>query len=111
MSPSATTPGRPVLHDISLTREPARGGGAGGARPARARPRIIALTHRFYEVEQGQVLVGGHDVRDVTLDSLGKTIGMVLQEPFLFTGTIDGEHPLQHRARQRPRTWSRRPRR
>jgi len=50
---------------------------------------IIALTHRFYEVDQGQVLVGGQDVRDVTLDSLGKTIGMVLQEPFLFTGTIE----------------------
>jgi ATP-binding cassette subfamily B multidrug efflux pump len=35
------------------------------------------------------VLVGGRDVRDVTLDSLGATIGMVLQEPFLFTGTIE----------------------
>jgi ATP-binding cassette subfamily B protein len=35
------------------------------------------------------VKIGGHDVRDVTLESLGKTIGMVLQEPFLFTGTIE----------------------
>jgi ATP-binding cassette subfamily B protein len=39
-------------------------------------------------VDQGRVLVGGHDVRDVTLESLGRSIGMVLQEPFLFTGTI-----------------------
>ena len=36
----------------------------------------------------GQVLVGGHDVRDVTQDSLGEQVAMVLQEPFLFTGTV-----------------------
>ena len=34
------------------------------------------------------MLVGGHDVRDVTQDSLGHSIAMVLQEPFLFTGTV-----------------------
>jgi ATP-binding cassette subfamily B protein len=39
-------------------------------------------------VQQGQVLVGGHDVRDLTQDSLGAQIAMVLQEPFLFTGTV-----------------------
>lgn len=79
---------RPVLHDISLKVNPrevvALVGPTGSGKTS-----IIALTHRFYEVDQGQVLVGGHDVRDVTLDSLGKTIGMVLQEPFLFTGTIE----------------------
>jgi ATP-binding cassette, subfamily B, multidrug efflux pump len=49
---------------------------------------IMALLHRFYEVEQGAVLVGGHDVRQVTQASLGSMIAMVLQEPFLFTGTV-----------------------
>jgi ATP-binding cassette subfamily B protein len=49
----------------------------------------MSLVRRFYEVDAGRVLVGGHDVRDVTLESLGQTIGMVLQEPFLFTGTIE----------------------
>ena len=81
-------PARPVLHDISLKVNPrevvALVGPTGSGKTS-----IIALTHRFYEVDKGQVLVGGHDVRDVTLDSLGKTIGMVLQEPFLFTGTIE----------------------
>jgi ATP-binding cassette subfamily B protein len=81
-------PARPVLHDISLTVRPrevvALVGPTGSGKTS-----IIALTHRFYEVDKGQVLVGGHDVRDVTLDSLGRTIGMVLQEPFLFTGTIE----------------------
>ena len=81
-------PARPVLHDISFTVRPrevvALVGPTGSGKTS-----IIALAHRFYEVDQGQVLVGGRDVRDVTLNSLGRTIGMVLQEPFLFTGTIE----------------------
>ncbi len=48
----------------------------------------MSLIHRFYDVQQGQVLVGGHDVRALTQDSLGDQIAMVLQEPFLFTGTV-----------------------
>ncbi|MET0273033.1 MAG: ABC transporter ATP-binding protein, partial [Phenylobacterium sp.] len=81
-------PARPILHDISFTVRPrevvALVGPTGSGKTS-----IIALTHRFYEVGEGQVLVGGKDVRDVTLDSLGAHIGMVLQEPFLFTGTIE----------------------
>ncbi|QQA42180.1 ABC transporter ATP-binding protein [Pelagovum pacificum] len=48
----------------------------------------MALVHRFYDVQSGTVLVGGRDVRDVTLESLGRHIAMVLQEPYLFTGTV-----------------------
>ena len=48
----------------------------------------MALIHRFYDAQQGQVLVGGHDVRELTQDSLGQQIAMVLQEPFLFTGSV-----------------------
>lgn len=48
----------------------------------------MALVHRFYDVWDGQVLVGGMDVRDLTQDSLGEQIAMVLQEPFLFTGSV-----------------------
>ncbi|AZO22405.1 ABC transporter ATP-binding protein [Mesorhizobium sp. M1E.F.Ca.ET.045.02.1.1] len=48
----------------------------------------MALAHRFYDVWSGQVLVGGHDVRDLTQDSLGDQMAMVLQEPFLFSGTV-----------------------
>ena len=81
-------PARPILHDINLIVRPkevvALVGPTGSGKTS-----IIALTHRFYEVDKGQVMVGGHDVRDISLDSLGKTIGMVLQEPFLFTGTIE----------------------
>lgn len=48
----------------------------------------MALIHRFYDVQDGAVLVGGRDVRDVTQNSLGHHIAMVLQEPYLFTGTV-----------------------
>ena len=47
-----------------------------------------ALVHRFYDIWDGSVKVGGHDVRDVTQQSLGKHVSMVLQEPFLFSGTV-----------------------
>ena len=48
----------------------------------------MALIHRFYDVQGGTVLVGGRDVRDVVQKSLGRHIAMVLQEPYLFTGTV-----------------------
>jgi len=81
------SPARPILHDISLTVEPrqvvALVGPTGSGKTT-----IAALVHRFYDVGSGSVRVGGQDVRDVTLESLGAVVGMVLQDPFLFTGTI-----------------------
>ena len=81
-------PDQPVLSDISFTARPgetvALVGPTGSGKTS-----ITALAHRFYEVWDGKVLVGGHDVRDVSQDSLGRHIGMVLQEPFLFSGTIE----------------------
>ena len=49
---------------------------------------LMKLLLRFYDVESGTVRVDGHDVRDVTLRSLRRSIGYVSQEPFLFPGTI-----------------------
>ena len=49
---------------------------------------LTALAHRFYDVWQGEVLIGGRNVRDVTQASLGRQMAMVLQEPFLFTGSV-----------------------
>lgn len=81
-------PDRPVLHDVSLSIEPrkvvALVGPTGSGKTS-----IASLVHRFYDVDSGAVRVGGADVRDVRLDSLGSFVGMVLQEPFLFSGTIE----------------------
>jgi len=80
-------PARPVLHDVSFRVAPgetvALVGPTGSGKTS-----ITALAHRFYDVWEGRVLVGGHDVRDVKLASLGREVAMVLQEPFLFSGTI-----------------------
>ena len=80
-------PGQPVLQDISFKVEPgevvALVGPTGSGKTS-----ITSLIHRFYDVWDGQVLVGGHDVRDFSQQSLGRHVGMVLQEPFLFTDTI-----------------------
>ncbi len=81
-------PARPILHDVTFQVRPrevvALVGPTGSGKTS-----IIALTHRFYEVDAGAVRVGGIDVRDIALDSLGRRIGMVLQEPFLFSGSIE----------------------
>jgi ATP-binding cassette, subfamily B, multidrug efflux pump len=80
-------PARPILHDINLTIRPrevvALVGPTGSGKTS-----LAALAHRFYDTDRGQVLLGGRDVRELTLDSIGRHVGMVLQEPFLFTGTI-----------------------
>jgi ATP-binding cassette subfamily B protein len=76
-----------VIEDASFTVEPNQTiailGQTGSGKSS-----IINLIPRFYDVSSGQVLVDGFDVRDVTLDSLRKQIGMVLQETTLFAGTI-----------------------
>ena len=80
-------PNQPVLKNVSFKVKPgetvALVGPTGSGKTS-----SMALIHRFYDVWDGQVLVGGQDVRDVTQDSLGEGIAMVLQEPFLFTGTV-----------------------
>ena len=80
-------PNQPVLKNVSFRVNPgetvALVGPTGSGKSS-----SMALVHRFYDVWTGQVLVGGHDVRDVTQDSLGDQVAMVLQEPFLFSGTV-----------------------
>lgn len=80
-------PGRPVLHDISFSLAPGQVGALVGPTGS-GKTSIAGLLKRFYEVWDGSVRIGGMDVRAVTQESLGRTVGMVLQEPFLFTGTV-----------------------
>jgi len=80
-------PDQPILKNINFEVKPgetvALVGPTGSGKTS-----TTALVHRFYDIWEGSVKVGGHDVRDVTQDSLGKHVSMVLQEPFLFSGTI-----------------------
>jgi ATP-binding cassette subfamily B protein len=81
------SPSNPVLRGVSFRVEPgetvALVGPTGSGKSS-----AMSLLKRFYDVQEGQVIVGGHDVRDVTQASLGREIAMVLQEPYLFSGTI-----------------------
>ena len=78
---------RPVLKDVSFGIEPGEMVGLVGPSGA-GKSTTINLICRFYDVTGGSVLIDGHDVRDVKLHSLRNQIGIVLQEPFLFHGTI-----------------------
>jgi ATP-binding cassette subfamily B protein len=79
--------GSPVLNDVSFTAEPGQTIALLGATGS-GKSSIINLIPRFYDTSAGTVLIDGHDVRDVTIDSLRSQIGIVLQETNLFTGTI-----------------------
>ncbi len=80
-------PGQLVLRHVSFRVAPGQTVALVGPTGS-GKSSAMALVHRFYDVTEGQVLVGGHDVRDLTQASLGRQIAMVLQEPFLFTGTV-----------------------
>ncbi|HEY1410338.1 MAG TPA: ABC transporter ATP-binding protein, partial [Promineifilum sp.] len=77
----------PVLSQVSFEAEPGETVALLGATGS-GKSTIINLIPRFYDASQGQVLIDGHDVRDVTLESLRRHIGIVLQETVLFSGTI-----------------------
>lgn len=77
----------PILKNINFRVEPgetvALVGPTGSGKTS-----ITSLLHRFYDIWEGEVLISGKDVRDVELSSLGDNIGMVLQEPYLFSSTV-----------------------
>src|SRR5690606_19725581 len=76
----AYVPGQDVLKDINLTIEPGEVVAFVGLTGA-GKSTLVSLVPRFYDVTEGQVLVDGIDVRDVTRESLAGQLSMVLQEP------------------------------
>ena len=79
--------GDAVLNGVSFVAEPGQTIALLGATGS-GKTTIINLLPRFYDVSEGRVLVDGHDVRDVAVESLRTNIGIVLQETTLFSGTI-----------------------
>ena len=78
---------KPVLSDISLSiRSGETIGVIGGTGSAKST--LVQMIPRLYEAEEGEVLVGGHNVKDYTLDHLRGAVAMVLQKNVLFSGTI-----------------------
>ena len=77
----------PVIKNVSIEIKPAERIGIVG-KSGSGKTTLINLLARFYDVDEGVVLVDGADVRDIDAHDLNRTVGIVLQEPFLFRGTI-----------------------
>jgi ATP-binding cassette, subfamily B, bacterial len=83
----AYTPGVPVLENISLT-IPARSVLALVGPTGVGKTTLVSLIPRFYDVSSGFITLDGHDLRDFTLASLRNQVSIVLQDVFLFYGTV-----------------------
>ena len=80
-------PGEIVLHDISFTAEPGQTVALVGHTGA-GKTSIINLLCRFYDPIEGRIAVDGLNIQEHDLESYRRQIGLVLQEPFLFSGTL-----------------------
>ena len=77
----------PVIRDVSLEIQPGEMIGVVG-RSGSGKTTLVNLLCRFYEPDQGGVLIDGVDIRELHKDDVRRNIGLVLQEPFLFRGTV-----------------------
>jgi len=79
--------GRTILHDISLFAKPGQKIAFVGSTGA-GKTTITSLINRFYEIQSGTITYDGIDVRDIAKESLRRSLGVVLQDTHLFTGTV-----------------------
>jgi ATP-binding cassette subfamily B protein len=77
-----------VLRDVSFRIEPGETIAVVGHTGA-GKTTLASLLLRFYDIQQGSIRVGGTDIREFALDDLRRHFGVVLQDPYLFTGTVD----------------------
>ena len=80
-------PEQPVLSEIDLEAKPGETIALVGPTGA-GKTSIVNLLMRFYDVQEGSITIDGHDLRDVQIRTLRSQVGMVLQDSFLFSGTI-----------------------
>lgn len=79
--------GQPVLKDVSFVVHPGEKVALVG-HTGSGKSTIVNLLMRFYEFQQGQILIDGQDIRDYPLTELRRKVGLVVQEPIMFYGTI-----------------------
>lgn len=80
-------PGSKVLDDVSLSVKAGETIAIVGPTGA-GKSTLTSLAARFYDVTSGRVLIDGHDIRQIDRKSLARRLGIVLQDPFLFSGTV-----------------------
>ena len=80
-------PGKEILHDVSFTVKPGESVALVGPTGA-GKSTIVNLISRFYNVDSGRVLIDGQDISKVTLHSLRSGMGIMMQDSFIFSGTI-----------------------
>jgi ATP-binding cassette subfamily B protein len=76
-----------VLHDINLRVSPGETVALVGP-TGTGKSTVVSLIARFYDVTKGRIIVDGYDIRDIDLTAYRRRLGLVLQDPFLFSGTI-----------------------
>ena len=79
--------GKEVLHDVSFSVKPGESVALVGPTGA-GKSTIVSLISRFYDVQSGRILIDGQDISKVTLNSLRSQMGIMLQDSFIFSGTI-----------------------
>ncbi len=79
--------GKEILHNVSFTVEPGQSIALVGPTGA-GKSTIVNLISRFYDVDSGRVLIDGQDISKVTLASLRSQMGIMMQDSFIFSGTI-----------------------
>ena len=79
--------GKEVLHDVSFTVNPGESVALVGPTGA-GKSTIVSLSSRFYNLDSGRILIDGQDISKVTLESLRSQMGIMLQDSFIFSGTI-----------------------
>ena len=79
--------GTPVLKDVTLEAKPGETLALVGPTGA-GKTTLVSLLMRFYDVVDGKITIDGHDLRDITIGSLSRQMSVVLQEPYLFIGTV-----------------------
>lgn len=88
-------PDVPVLQDLSFEARPGQVIGIFGMTGA-GKSTLLSLIPRFYDPQHGRILADGHDLRDLDLDAYRRQIGIVCQEPFMFSNTVAANIAFGH---------------